>query len=388
MHSVRGVGALSLLLGVFLLLLSFSSFSLLVVDAAGVDDHALFDPVTVRVLSRGQGSGLFNESSGRNFLSEYRLGIVSFVRDYLAISQFSDLNVPLATVTRVTDGGLLDAAVGPLNQTVWSFVLVYVSTAQAVSPLDVYSQFETACGRLPSTGECNLPYYAVDKAPLERQWLQPVTSVNLVCCDGTWAQSLQGCPVCNAKNFLPLILGCVLSFVGAVGLFISVKLYLKKRERQRRGKGTRAPTAGVTDAGHKPPPQDLVPLFQVQPGPGLGPAGGLGSSHRVSHDGPALAASRPAHVAHLPLPLPMPIPTLTPTVVDSTTQVIDIKLSAEENVGLGLGLGLAAAKKKHSNAMADLEAGTGGDNGTGSRKGHHKHHRNNSVSQHRVSQKR
>lgn len=220
------------------------------VSGDALSDHQLYDPVTVQIISNGLGPQNFTDPS-RNYLAEYQAGLLSWWNDPLPIMQNTHMspdNVPLSTFTRTSTA----------SQTIWTFTLTYNASFPLFNPYAQYNYLETPCARQnPAVGTCLyvplndggplLVYYVgVDPTSQQfqrRQWLLYFDSVLLQCCNGKWAIDRAGCPDCAEKNYLPLILGCILGFVGFV--IVIIALIIGCRVRRRRQK------RGIVDAGHK-----------------------------------------------------------------------------------------------------------------------------------------
>lgn len=223
---------------------------LLHVNGEGVDDRT-YEPVSVSIAADGVGPSYFTDLR-RNYTAEFRDGLVSFLGpDGPGSLAVSDATFPLASLRRVTTA--------QPNRTVWDFDIHYVATAPNTYPKDVYNSLEVYCGR-QTDGNCiefsSLQGYSADVPA--RQWLFLATAVSLRCCDGSLVAELQSCSVCGARDWLPVILGCVLGFVGGVAVLVALVIFC------RRGKKRRLARPGISDAGHRPPPVNIGPAFDVQ----------------------------------------------------------------------------------------------------------------------------
>lgn len=215
----------------------------------GVDDRS-YEPVAVSIAAEGVGPSYFSDTT-RNYAVEFRDGLVSFLGpDGPGALDVSASTFPLAELRRVTTA--------EPNRTVWDFSIYYVPIAASTLPYDVYGVLAQYCAR-QLDGTCDpiglLKGYSAEVAV--RRWLFVATSVDLRCCDGSLAATLQECPVCGARDWLPVILGSVFAFVGAVAILIALILYCRKGKKRRPGR------PGITDAGHRPPPANIGPAFDV-----------------------------------------------------------------------------------------------------------------------------
>ncbi len=97
---------------------------------SGIDAHA-YDPVTVSVRADGLGAASF-PTDGTDYLSLYRIGVVSFLRGVVDGLNFTEAHMPLEMMTRTTSA--IDA---PLNTTTWTFQIVYLQASPATKPIEV-----------------------------------------------------------------------------------------------------------------------------------------------------------------------------------------------------------------------------------------------------------
>jgi hypothetical protein len=232
------------------------------VSGASIDDRLQFDPVRVQVIGRGVNSSFFVDV-GRDYLAEYREGVYSFFKQSPGLAlgtRVAAINMPKQYFTRDTTD----------QQTVWTFQLVYNETQPGFHPYEYYTQLAMYCNRRED-GMCEqidggLMRIYVQAYPRSRQWLLYFDSVLLECCDGTWQPDRQSCPDCAAVNYLPVILGCTLGFVGAAAAVVGIRMACRVQKRRRANRG------GVVDAGHKPPPKHVGPAFDVHKHSGTPPA--------------------------------------------------------------------------------------------------------------------
>lgn len=228
---------------------------------AAIDSHFLYSPVRVQIRSLQLSSANFSEPS-RDYRGELRRAVHSFYRD----------PPPLG----LGPGGVsmdnfhsfeLDTGESGVN---WTFTIEWNETVPLFHPYEQYLQFAIYCAR-QDDGLCDQEsaqnggvlrmFIGDDESSAlyqARYWLLFVDSVMLQCCDGTWSIDRQHCPDCSAKDYLPLILGCVLGFVGTVLLFVGLWLACRVQKKRKLKRG-------VADAGQKPPPKNLVGAFPVQP---------------------------------------------------------------------------------------------------------------------------
>jgi len=252
----------------------------LIVNAAAVDDYTR--PIRLYILSVGLDSSHFPEDTlpPPDYDAEFQDDLVG-VLNWIGVHTVQG-NVPEMNISRTTND--------VLNQTEWRAALVYNASNPSFHPNDAYGKLAEQCDRDKVTLQCNQgtasgfryqPY----------TWMTTTTSLFLICCDDSLALNLQSCPVCGEKNYLPLILGLCLGFVGLIAVGVAITL---RRKRNQRKKG-KMKKGAISDAGHKPPPVNIVPAFDPQHLPPTS-----NGTHHSHHPSPISAVShRPDHIQQL-----------------------------------------------------------------------------------------
>lgn len=173
----------------------------------------------------------------------------------------------------------------------WIWEQVYDSTQPSWYPYPQYlAVFDDACIRT-TAGDCQHgsltggPYLFLSQGQTY-PWIGQIDNVNILCCDGSWKPDRYACGDCSAKNYLPLILGLTLGFVGLCLCIVGCWVITHVRRKRRLN-----PLS--INAGHKAPPKSLHGAFPEEnhhPHP----------HHPTTELDLAAMVQRPDHVAHAP----------------------------------------------------------------------------------------
>lgn len=181
----------------------------------------------------------------RNFSTEYIQELLNLVPGLNKNNEstFASVTVPSATVDPTGIQILVD-------------ISTYGYSGNSFpSPYDVYLRFKALCYPCARNESCNDCVKGAFNNYAGVQWMTYTTSILMKCCDGSFSYDRTTCPVCGAKNYLPLILGLTLTFVGLVMLCVAVKIWLKNKDKKKRA------AADKEDFSHGrgAPPSFVVP---------------------------------------------------------------------------------------------------------------------------------